>query len=516
MASTAVSPQPQLLTDPDAWLASKQPKPLTDPDQWMTQKGFLTAPGHKLPPQPSSGLPSDLPAKIGGAIMTALPYAGATAATMMGQPEAWLPAMAMAGAGGAAGSALEQGARAVTGINPPTSLTDAASKVAEEGAGQALGEGLGRGIGWIAGKTIGKYLNPERLYQSALKPIGSNPEKAAKLVATGLDEGIPLNGTAQSMAESRIDDLGNQVKNIIASNPQNIDPATYVPTVQRNLDTLRKQWGRSGSQGAQFVNQIDNAERNFLLREGNPQPIVKQVPTQIPSGILGPNGQQTTNTVMNTVTVKPEDMDLNTLRGQVQSIPALSAQKIKQSTYNSLRSAAPGAYEAGSHPGVSTEVEQALAQSMREELENIYPDLHDINARQGSLIGLNDAIGRFVKREGNKQITPYFMFPAVGGALGFGAGGVEGGALGAAGLLGAHITRQMLEDPAVKSALAITLNDARNSTAGRLASKILPSPGNAMRTVAGAVNELATPDYQPPGSQGAIVPQNPYRANPYK
>lgn len=414
------------------------------------------------------------------ATLKVLPYAGATIATMAGQPEAWLPAMAMAGAGGAAGSAIEQGVRGATGINPPSSVGDAAKTIAEQGAGNAIGEGTGRLIGSFAAKTIGKYLNPERLYQSALKPVGSNPKTAAGLVSTGINEAIPLNESSQSVVQGRIGDLGNQVKAIIGQNPQNIDPTDYVPTVQKNLDTLRQQWGRSGSQGAQFVNQIDRAERAFLLREGSPQPL----------HMIGPNGQP--------VTVNPEDMDLNTLRAQVGPIWSPDAQKIKQATYNSLRAAAPGAYEAGSHPGLSTEVEQSLAGSMRQELENIYPDIHDLNARQGDLIALNDAIGKFVKREGNKQISPYFLFPALGAAFGFGG---EKAGLGASALLGAHITRQMLEDPAVKSALAITLNGVRNNSAAQLAGKVI-TPGNVIRTGALGASEL--------------TPANPYSSNPYR
>lgn len=507
MASSAQSPQPDY-TAIAAQFGGIPVSPSTSggSDYTALAKQFggtplLTAPGQKPANQPDPHLPNDMPHSIVDATLKALPYIGAGAATLFGQPEAWIPAMALAGAGGAAGSAAEQSARTATGINPPSSFGDAAKTVGEQAVGQAAGEGVGRSIGWFAGKTIGKYLNPERLYQSALKPVGTNPTKASDLVSTGIGEGIPLNDAAQAVAQSRIDDLGNQVRQIIASNPQDIDPASYVPTVQRNLDILRQQWGRSGSQGAQFVNQIDKAERAFLLREGNPQPLIQRIPNQVTNGPAGPQVLS-----WKTVTVNPEDMDLNMLRARSQPIPGLDAQRIKQATYRSLKATAPGAYEAGSHPGLSTEIEQSLAGSMRKELENIYPEVAAPNARQGDLIALNDAIGRFVKREGNKQITPYFMFPAVGAAMGFGAAGAEGGALGAAGMLGAHITRQMLEDPAIKSALAITLDRVRNSASAQVAGKIM-TPANVIRT-GGLVGSELTPS---PASG-----TNPYSANPYK
>ena len=75
----------------------------------------------------------------------------------------------------------------------------------------------------------------------------------------------------------------------------------------------------------------------------------------------------------------------------------------------------------------------------------------------------------------------------------------------------------MLEDPAVKSALAITLNKVRNNSVAQVAGKVL-TPANIGRAAGATASMAAQPKYQPPGTEGVISPQgNPFRAtNPYK
>ena len=433
--------------------------------------GFQSPTGYKRKPL-------DLPQPSNDDILqtaaSALPYIGGTAAALA-VPGGPLAAIAAAGGGAGIGSLIEQGIQKMAGLpEAPQSLGDVASRTGQDALLKgALPEAGGRVLSGALEKALSKILNPTRLYQSALRPTG-NPVTAQEAVQTGIREGIVPREGAADIARGRINNLNAGIEAAISQTPGDIPPAQYVARVQDKLDALRKRWGADASYGKQFVRQIDDFERRFLLQHGNPTPIETMVASHTNPNIMTPQ------------TVMPEDMTLQQLRHQANPIEAGRAQEIKKATYRTIRTRDEGAWDPGSHPGLSTEVSQDLAAAMKEELENLYPQTQGMNKREGSLIGLEQQLQNWQKREGNKTLLPYFVFPAAGAVLG-GTHGAEGAGIGAsAGMIAGHMLRSALEDPAVKARLAIVLSRAAQmpgaQTIGKIASTVGPElPATAVR-----------------------------------
>lgn len=452
-------------------------------------------PGFQLEP-PAGYTPSkpDLPASLltNETLASALPYIGATAATMAGPP-GWLAGLGMAGLGAGIGSGAEQGLRKAEAMpGAPQSMGDFGKQLGEDVLYKGvLPEAGGKIINTVLAKTLGRYFNPERLYQSGLKPAGTEQSSAADIVRTGIQEKIPLSEQAVRIARNRIDSLQGQIEGVIQSTPADIPPGQYVSNIENRMDSLRAKWSKDATLGPKFVDQIDQAEREFLLNHGNPQPITKQV--SIPSKTF-PHTPQFQN-----VTIQPADMSLAELRRQAKPLDTADAQAIKKQTYETIRTKAANAYGADVHPGLDIRIRKQLGGAMREELANIYPELNKLNPREGALIELEDALERFAHREMNKQATPYFIYPIAGAMFGGGAmAGHPGAGVGAAAFtIGGHLLRTALEDPAIKSRIAIALDAAGRSVAGKVTSKVGPFiPAAGIRLTEDAL--IPPPMPQPP------------------
>jgi len=145
------------------------------------------------------------------------------------------------------------------------------------------------------------------------------------------------------------------------------------------------------------------------------------------------------------------------------------------------------------HPAERIRANQEIANSLREEVKNLYPPLRNISPQQAGGIELEKAIDSFMRREGNKQVTPFFVPMIAAGFGGAGAGAMYGGSmeataggLGAASaVLAANLVRSAIEDPAVKSAIAIALRRVANTypktinLAAKAAPYIMPTGAKA-------------------------------------
>jgi len=395
-------------------------------------------------------LPKDAPRRSVDLGLSAIPYiAGAGAGALTGGM-GWIPAgLAAAGAGGIS-AGVEQGLRKITGVNPSEHPLKEMGTAALE---QGLYETGGRFVLGALERVFGSYVNSMKLYQSGLKPSGTSEIKASKSVGAGIREGIPLTEKATGIVRGRIDSLNGAIERTIQQSPADIPPSRYVANIESKLDALRKSWSKDATGGAHFVDQIDEAERQFLIDHGNVQPI--QVQTQVPSssGLTTPGGQPAM--VTKTVTIKPEDMSLGELRRNARPLSTGDAQAIKKQTYETTRTRKMNAYDPGVHPGLAIRINKEIPRALKEELEQIYPQIKKLNAREGALIELEGQLQRFTKREMNKQTLPYIPFALAGAAAG-GAHG-EGHTMGA---LAGIMVRQMLEDPAIKSRVAIALDRA--------------------------------------------------------
>lgn len=432
--------------------------------------------------------------KIIDAGLSAIPYAAAGAAGLASGGLGFLPAIGIAAASGAAGGAVEQGLRAAGGVEGPKDAKDFGKRVLMSGVEQGANEVGGRIVGKVLDKTIGKYLNPERLYQSGLKPSGTNQSMASRAVKTGLDEQIPLDKKAASVARQRWTQLNNDIDGIIKNSPADIPAQDYVKNITDKLDASRKRWGKVAGEGQKYIDQIDDFERNFLLEQGNVKPITRQQATMIDTGLVDRSGNKIYRPGFKNITIKPEEMDLADLRANASPLPSSKAQDIKKATYESVRTKNINAYNPGVHPGLQVRMQKDVARALKEELQGIYPELEKLNAREGSLIALEKELERFAKRESNKQMTSYFTPLTIAGELGagFASGHAEAGAAAAGITAGGALMRKALEDPYIKSKLAIALLKLRSVPGYKTAVKLATGPNAARVTEYGAKSAIGT------------------------
>lgn len=398
--------------------------------------------------------------------LSAIPYVATGAAGLATGGMGFIPAVAAGAAAGAGGSAVEQGLRKAADIDPSDNPLGEIGSQAAQGAGAEFG---GRALNKLLGMTIGKYLDSKKLYQSALKPTGATETAASKVVNSGIKFGVVPSeeGFHQAVAIQRNADAA--VSRMIAANPSDIPPTDYVKQIESGFDRMRAAWGADPVKGKPFIDQIEEHERRFLIDHANVQPIHKQV--------LNPKLGNTPQNQLQTITINPEDMSLQELRANARPLATGDAQEIKKQAWETVRTQAPSAFEPGAHPGLATEARETIGRALKANLEAIYPQIKETNQTSGEARELAKQIDRFLKREMNKQSTPYFIMPTVGALAGGALGGVHGGAgeggIGAAaGAAGMHLVRGALEDPAIKARIAILLDKYSRTAAGRIGAKV--------------------------------------------
>lgn len=282
--------------------------------------------------------------------------------------------------------------------------TDQAGDLARQGE-YAKAAGMTAGIATnIAAPELAKGITaklpigqlPERMYQSALKPSTTlSTERVQGVIRTGLENKIPVSADGVAKLDGLITDLSDRVKTEIQSGSKSgatIDPAA----VAQRADQIKGKFANQVNPNAD-LQAIDSAKQEFLANNPNP-------------------------------------------------IPAADAQTMKQGTYSQLKTKAYGEMKSA-----TIESQKALARGIKEELENQFPEIKGLNAKQGQLIGLDDVLERAVRRIDNHQLF------GIGTPIAAGAGAAVGGAPGAA---AAGILKFILDNPEVKSKLAIKLSQA--------------------------------------------------------
>jgi len=122
------------------------------------------------------------------------------------------------------------------------------------------------------------------------------------------------------------------------------------------------------------------------------------------------------------------------------------AQKLKQNIYKELD----GAYAEFTNSPVNKKAKKLIAKSAKEYLEEIIPEIKQLNAEEGALIELREVIQRSANRVTNRDL------------IGIGAP-IKAAAGGASGLPGAVVgyTIGLLDTPAIKSKLAFAIEKLR-------------------------------------------------------
>lgn len=128
-----------------------------------------------------------------------------------------------------------------------------------------------------------------------------------------------------------------------------------------------------------------------------------------------------------------------------QQIPVDVAQQIKINTYQELKKSY------GQMATAKIEGLKQVARGLKEQISVVFPEIAGLNEQQSKLLGLDDALYRAVWRIDNHQIM------GIGSPLAASAGhAVMGGPGAVAGLVGKFV----LDDPGIKSRLAIALSKA--------------------------------------------------------
>lgn len=317
-----------------------------------------------------------------------------------------------------------------------------AAGIGEQIASGDVAGGLGAATGLVGGAALtgpavratSRVVQPtaqrvgRALYQSALKPskavlngihvVGGGADDARRvLLDTALSEGIPVTARGARKVENLIDSLNATVQAKIkgaAAAGATVDPANVAAAID---DVARD-----------FVNQV------------NAQPDLAAIATVRENFLANPN---TTRVVSGPAGVS------RVVSGQ--DIPLDVAQQMKVNTYKGLR----GKY--GVERGATIEAEKAGARGLKEGIQRAVPDVADLNAREGRLIPLEEAIADAMRRRGNYGI---FGLTPVIGATGAAATG------NALPLLAALVDRL----PGVVSRAGIWIN--RAGTTGRGAQRL--------------------------------------------
>jgi hypothetical protein len=289
---------------------------------------------------------------------------------------------------------------------------------------------------------------PEAVYRSVMKPSTtfSLPERA-QMVATGLEEGIPISPKGVDKLWNLVSDLDGKVKAIVSSRPGDIDPYQVAARTQQTAQKFATQVTPRADVGA-----INDATKEFLEARG-----------EITDPATGQIVQRAT------------------------PMSAEEALALKKGTYQQLK----GKY--GELSAARVEAEKALARGIKEELETKFPEIAGLNERESRLIGLDQALEQAVKRIQNREL---FGLTAhiVTGSMPI-AGAVVGGAPGLAAGAAAGLLSRVINDPMLQSKMAIALNRAGKGVAMPTAIARIGAYSNALGQ---AANAAQTSQLTPP------------------
>lgn len=268
-----------------------------------------------------------------------------------------------------------------------------------------------RGIGKV-GRIIPASV-PRKMYESAAKfSTVLNDAERVQLTNTALKHGLPPTVKGVMKTSEMIDSLNTKISSLVDqyNNRALVGAITGNPKYRmmpvdelfKDFDALRSNALANSSRPMDEVRAINRIEKQ-----------IRQANQQIRRNALSPK----------------------------------EAQMLKQNIYKDMEKY----YSKFKNSPASAEAQQAIARSAKEYLEDVIPEIKQLNADEGSLIELRDAIQRSANRISNRDIL------GIGVPLKGTTGGVVGGAPGAA----AGVIIGVLDTPAVKSKLAILLEKMR-------------------------------------------------------
>lgn len=259
------------------------------------------------------------------------------------------------------------------------------------GGPAALGGGVR--VGSRAARPVAQQVG-RQLYQSALKPTkavlrdvrtppGAGPDAARQtLVDTGLREGIPVSPRGQQKAGNLIDSLNTEVEARLksaADRGATLDPAGVEQAIREVAADFTEQINAQPEIAA-----VETVRQNFRTNPRVQQPI-EPTPTQQQRAVADMRAGR-----------EPRAVEAEQAPGP---IPILTGQRMKSNTYRGLR----GKY--GRELSGTIEAEKAGARNLRQQIEGqAGADVGELNAREGAVIPLEEAIADAMRRRGNYGI----------------------------------------------------------------------------------------------------------------
>lgn len=285
---------------------------------------------------------------------------------------------------------------------------------------------LVKGAAEIVGKIpVPERLTPEGMYQSSLRPslARKNLPKIDSKVQTGLRERIPVDRSGLSKTSALIDDLNTDITEKIKTKSDELGPVVNPLDVAKPVNRLRPTF-QDQVNPASDVGAINKSKAEFLRKHTTEAPYTKIEPhyggdpeVATPTGFI-PAGEGVTK-------IK-------------QPLTLSEAQAEKVGTYRQLRK------KYGELGSADVESQKALARGLKDEIAKRVPGVASENAREGGLLELQTELEKMVAREGNKNILGLVPATMAHNPYGF-------------------LATLMMDNPAIKSRIAILLNRARNT-----------------------------------------------------
>jgi hypothetical protein len=271
-------------------------------------------------------------------------------------------------------------------------LGKATGLLAQAAAPALVGKGVAK-VQQVASKTTAPWV-----YRSGLGvPPLTDPAKVNKAVEGAFEHQIRLTEKGAASMEQNITRLNDAVRSEIASRPGvTIDRHA----VAEHLDELAARYAKQVNPKADLET-IAKVKQEFLEMGG-----------ATPTGLVTAQGTP--------------------VMSRAQPIPALEAQDLKTGTYAINK----GKY--GKVSDAQIEAEKALAHGLMTELNNAFPEVVALNAKQGRLLELKPLLERRLRQMANADELPVHMTPT-GNALG--------------------IMAKLIASPGIKSRLALWLHE---------------------------------------------------------
>jgi hypothetical protein len=260
-----------------------------------------------------------------------------------------------------------------------------------------------RGVG-MAGKAIPKAI-PRKMFSSAAKfSTALNDAERARLTETALKNKITPTVSGVNKVNNQISEINKKISGMIDKSVITKDSRMLnVNELFNDFESLRKEAMANSAKPMDEVRQINRIEKQ--VREANK--------------------------ILERENLSPAD-----------------AQKLKQGIYKDIGKY----YSQFNNSPASAKAQKSIARAAKEYIEDIIPEIKQLNQQEGELIELRDAIQKSANRISNRDIFGIGM--PIKGTAGGAVGGVPGAAAG--------IVIGVLDTPGVKSKLAIALEKLRS------------------------------------------------------